>query len=89
MKLTYNTETGIISNANGRVAYMTALARDHNPSLGAKLAAGPEACRLLSADEATIMSKYHGQAGFDSERFILDYEAWRKKTRALLASIPS
>lgn len=35
---------------------------------------------------APILSKYHGHRGFETERFILDYEAWRTYTRAALSA---
>lgn len=41
---------------------------------------------LVSAwDNAPILSKYHGQRGFETERFISDYREWRDKYRAALA----
>ncbi len=36
-------------------------------------------------DNAPILSKYHGQRGFETERFINDYREWRDKYRAALA----
>jgi hypothetical protein len=36
--------------------------------------------------DAPILSKYHGQRGFEVERFIADYEAW--KLRALSPTAP-
>lgn len=45
--------------------------------------AAPE---LLEAVEtAPVLSKYHGQNGFEVERFIADYEAWDAKRRAAIA----
>lgn len=34
---------------------------------------------------APILSMYHGHAGFETERFIEDYERWRAQARAALA----
>jgi hypothetical protein len=39
--------------------------------------------RLLNA--APTLSKYHGQSGFEIERFIADYEVWRTKCRTVLS----
>jgi enterochelin esterase-like enzyme len=47
------------------------------------IAAAPELYEV--ADEAPVLSKYHGQHGFESERFIADYEAWMAKRRTVLA----
>ncbi len=47
------------------------------------IAAAPDLAAV--ADEAPIISKYHGTHGFDVERFIGDYEAWNVKRRAALA----
>ena len=33
--------------------------------------------RAAKAEDAPILSKYHGKRGFETERFIADYEAWR------------
>ena len=47
------------------------------------IAAAPD---LLEAVEtAPVLSKYHGQNGFEVERFIADYEAWDAKRRAAIA----
>ena len=56
----------------------------HNAEANARLiAAAPD---LLSvADEAPILSKYHTAAGFESERFIADDEAWSTKKRAAIS----
>lgn len=35
-------------------------------------------------EDAPIVSKYHGQHGFELERFISDYEAWGVGARAAL-----
>lgn len=40
---------------------------------------------VLALDGAPIMSAYHGHHGFEADRFIVDYEAWRVKVRAALA----
>ena len=47
---------------------------DHEGELAAKDA-------LLNS--APILSKYHGVNGFELERFIADYTAWRTASRAL------
>lgn len=41
---------------------------------------------LLNAPAA---SAYHGMRGFDTERFLADYEAWRITVRAILGSAGS
>jgi hypothetical protein len=33
---------------------------------------------------APVLSKYHGMQGFEVERFIVDYELWKKKCRAII-----
>lgn len=43
--------------------------------------------RLLGS--APILSKYHGHRGFETERFILDYEAWRAECRLVLSAKPA
>jgi hypothetical protein len=48
-------------------------------------AAGPEMVELLA--RAPILSKFHGQHGFEQERFIASYETWRAEARALLSSL--
>lgn len=35
--------------------------------------------RLEILDSAPVLSKYHGQNGFEAERFIADYTAWRAR----------
>jgi AcrR family transcriptional regulator len=35
-------------------------------------------------DEAPILSKYHGMRGFEADRFITDYEAWRSLARVVM-----
>lgn len=47
------------------------------------VAAAPDLYEV--ADEAPILSKYHGNQGFDLERFVVDYDAWSQKRRAALA----
>lgn len=42
-------------------------------------------CLHSVADSAPILSKYHGERGFELERFIADYEAWNATRRAALA----
>ncbi len=34
--------------------------------------------------DAPILSKYHGQGGFEQERFIADYEAWASRRASLV-----
>jgi hypothetical protein len=44
--------------------------------------------KLVAALEAApIFSKYHGQSGFDMNKFAADFEDWHVKRRAALASI--
>jgi hypothetical protein len=38
---------------------------------------------------APILSKYHGRGGFDVERFITDYQAWKTLARSALSSLPA
>lgn len=40
--------------------------------------------RLLRS--APVLSKYHGSRGFETERFILDFEAWRAECRLVLSA---
>ncbi len=47
------------------------------------IAAAPELYSV--ANEAPVLSQYHGQHGFEVERFIADYEAWGTKRRIVLA----
>ena len=54
-----------------------------NVANGHLLAAAPDMLAALYA--APIMSKYHGHQGFEAERFIMDYEAWRVIARAAIA----
>lgn len=37
-------------------------------------------------DDAPILSKYHGQRGFEDERFIADYYAWQDKWRPFVTA---
>ena len=55
----------------------------NNPANADLIAAAPELYEAVAS--APILSKYHGQRGFDVERFIEDYEAWRVTCRAALA----
>jgi hypothetical protein len=42
--------------------------------------AADEIERLTAAiKDAPILSKYHGHHGFEVERFITDYEAWKRR----------
>ena len=84
--LIYDPKTRWITDARGALIAQVDETAARDPELGPKLAAGPEAIQLL--DQALIMSKYHGQQGFEVERFVEDYEAWRKECRALLARLP-
>ncbi len=46
---------------------------------------GDHQCRILDVlNSAPIMSKYHGANGFDGERFIAEYEAWRTVARSIV-----
>lgn len=46
------------------------------------IAAAPE---LLETVQSTpIISKYHGTKGFEVERFITDYEAWRTNANIII-----
>lgn len=47
------------------------------------IAAAPDLYTVLGA--APIVSQYHGVRGFETERFIADYQAWTEKRRAALA----
>lgn len=47
------------------------------------VAAAPDMAVALSA--APIMSMYHTARGFEADRLIADYEAWRVNARAALA----
>lgn len=48
MKLTFDPNTGTIANEKGKsVAFLSYSAHESDPALGAELAAGPEAIRLL------------------------------------------
>lgn len=38
-----------------------------------------EAC-----SDAPVASKYHGRHGFEADRFLADYAAWRERARAAL-----
>lgn len=40
---------------------------------------------LAALKEYPILSKYHGQHGFELERFISDYEAWTANARNVTA----
>lgn len=40
---------------------------------------------VAALNDAPILSKYHGQHGFDVERFILDYEKWSANRWPVLA----
>lgn len=40
--------------------------------------------RLLRS--APVLSQYHGPRGFETERFILDFEAWRAECRLALSA---
>ena len=44
----------------------------------AELRAEVERLRAVISD-APILSKYHGHHGFEAERFIADYEAWKRR----------
>lgn len=35
-------------------------------------------------ESAPILSQYHGQRGFEAERFIDDFQAWRLRVRQAL-----
>lgn len=37
-------------------------------------------------EDAPVLSKYHGEYGFEQEQFLDDYETWRQKARAALSS---
>lgn len=43
-----------------------------------------ERTALEALDDSPILSKYHGARGFDIERFVEDYEAWKLKARDAL-----
>lgn len=40
---------------------------------------------VKALEAAPIMSKYHGMRGFETERFIADYESWREIARTALS----
>lgn len=46
-------------------------------------AAAPDLYEALQA--APVLSKYHGLRGFETVRFIADYEAWMVARRSVLA----
>lgn len=48
------------------------------------MAAAPSMYDAL--DAAPILSAYHGADGFETERFVADYEAWMAQRRAALAA---
>lgn len=48
-----------------------------------------ERTALEALDDSPILSKYHGARGFDIERFVEDYEAWKLKARDALALYPT
>lgn len=47
------------------------------------IAAAPDLLRELEA--APIPSQYHGERGFEVERFLADYERWMASRRAAIA----
>ena len=49
----------------------------------ALIASAPDLYEI--AAEAPVLSKYHGQHGFEVERFIADYETWMARRRAVMA----
>jgi hypothetical protein len=72
----------IIDSAGRKIAAIWGKAEEKE--FAARLiAAAPELAAV--ADEAPILSKYHGTHGFDVEGFIADYEAWNVTRRAALA----
>ena len=40
---------------------------------------------LETLNEAPVSSKYHGPRGFETNRFLADYEAWMENRRAAIA----
>lgn len=63
--------------------------QDHYVAAGmaadAILASDPAPSLYEALADAPILSKYHGQRGFEADRFIADYEAWKANARAALA----
>jgi len=47
------------------------------------IAAAPELYDV--AESAPVISKYHGSRGFDVEGFIVEYEEWMARRRAIMA----
>ena len=63
----------LVSNINRRDAYAAMLDAANAPLLKA-------------VREAPILSAYHGMQGFEYDRFIDDYSAWKESLRPFLES---
>jgi hypothetical protein len=82
----------LIYGANG--SSLVAVAEDGGPKRAVSAAEARTNARLIAtaptlytiADTAPVLSKYHGQYGFEVERFIADYEMWSATRRAAMAS---
>ena len=51
---------------------------ERNAAVGAEALADNERLTAVISD-APILSKYHGHHGFEVERFIADYETWKRR----------
>lgn len=80
-----NVPCWIATQTLGRKPYVvTSNALDHDtPALAIPTAKVEKVRKALSG--APIISKYHGQRGFDVERFIADYSDWGRTAREALA----
>jgi hypothetical protein len=73
-----------VDGVDGCRVAITGFGEDDTDQANARLiAAAPD--MLAALEDAPTMSKYHGQRGFEADRFIADYEAWRVKARAAIA----
>ena len=83
----YDASLGLVCEGDNVVAVVRGsdpdMADEEQDRRGRLIAAAPD--MLAALGDAPIMSKYHGQHGFEANRFIADYEAWRVKARAAIA----
>lgn len=74
-------------NRDGATATLICILRNNAPALVAALRSLADMRGAL--EKAPIPSKYHGQRGFELERFLADYETFvRDKLAALARSAP-
>lgn len=74
----------LLSGANRAVIHCPDSPMHVEPADAALLAAAPNL--KLAIESAPILSKYHGQRGFEVERFIEDYAAWGAACARVVAS---